>query len=70
METFARVLLAAAVGLALVGGVLLVLSKLGIGRLPGDLLVRRGHFTFYAPFGLMLLLSVLLTIFLNLFFRR
>jgi hypothetical protein len=31
---------------------------------------RKGNFTFYAPLGLMIALSILLTIALNLFGRR
>jgi hypothetical protein len=69
VEAFAKILLATAVALALIGGALLLAAKLGIGRLPGDLVVRRGHFTLYAPIGLMLLLSLVLTLALNLFRR-
>jgi predicted histidine transporter YuiF (NhaC family) len=66
-----------AVPLALVlGGVALVviglLSRAGrgsaFGRMPGDLRARRGPVTFYAPLGTSLLLSVILTVVLNLAF--
>jgi hypothetical protein len=70
VETFAKVLIATAIALALLGGALLVASKLGLGRLPGDIVVRRGNFTFYAPIGLMIALSLLLTIVLNVLIRR
>ena len=70
METVAKLLLGAALALALVGGALLAASKLGLSRLPGDIVFRRGNFTFYAPIGLMILLSLVLTIALNLFLRR
>ena len=59
-------LLAAGVALALVGGVVLVLAKLGVGGLPGDIVYRRGNFSLYVPLGLMILVSVVLTILLNL----
>lgn len=70
METVGRVLIA--IGLLLVSGgtVFLLLGRLGVTRLPGDVLVRRGNFTLYAPLGLMVLLSVLLTVVLTLFSRR
>ena len=70
METIGKVLLG--IGLALVvGGVaFLLLARLGVRRLPGDIVVRRGNFTFYAPLGLMIVLSLLLTLVLNLFSRR
>jgi Protein of unknown function (DUF2905) len=48
----------------------LVASKLGIERLPGDVVVRRGNFTLYAPIGLMTVLSLLGTLLLNLFARH
>lgn len=43
---------------------------LPLGRLPGDLLVQKGKFTFYFPIVTCLILSVLVTLALNLFFRR
>jgi hypothetical protein len=60
------------IGLLLVGVglvVMLVGRIPGLGRLPGDILIRRGNFTFYAPIATMLLLSLVLTLLLNLFRR-
>ena len=56
--------------LLVLGGIFLLLSRLGIDRLPGDLVFRRGNLTIYVPIGLMILVSVVLTILLNLFSRR
>jgi hypothetical protein len=70
MDTAGRILLLAAAALALIGAGLLLASKLGVNRLPGDLVVKRGNFTLYAPIGLMVVLSLALTIVLNLFLRR
>jgi hypothetical protein len=41
-----------------------VLITLGVpfGRLPGDIVVRRGSFTFYVPFATSVLLSLVLTL--------
>jgi hypothetical protein len=42
------------------------------GNLPGDIVVKRDNFTLYMPLGTMLLLSILLTVLLNVigrFFR-
>ena len=55
--------------LAVVGGGLLLASKLGLERLPGDIVVERDGFTLYAPIGLMIVLSIVLTIVLNLISR-
>jgi DUF2905 family protein len=70
VETFAKILLGVAATLALVGGALLLASKLGIGRLPGDVVIRRGNFTLYAPIGLMILISMVATLVLNVLLRR
>jgi hypothetical protein len=43
---------------------------MGVDRLPGDLVLRRGNFTLYFPIGLMILLSVVGTIVLNIILRR
>ena len=58
-------------GALLVVGVLLVLSgKLPwLGRLPGDIVIQRGNFSFYFPLGMCLLVSVLLSILFALFRR-
>ena len=59
-----------AVALLVLGGVLFLLGRIGVDRLPGDLVFRRGNFTLYFPIGLMILLSVVGTIVLNIVFRR
>jgi membrane protein implicated in regulation of membrane protease activity len=41
-----------------------------LGRLPGDIAVDRGNVHFYFPIVTCLVLSVVLTVLLNLFFRR
>lgn len=41
-----------------------------LGRLPGDIVVRRSNFTFYFPIVTSILLSVLLTVVLWFFQRR
>ena len=70
MESAAKILLGAAVVLALVGAALLIASRLGIERLPGDIVIKRDGFTLYAPIGLMILISLVATIVLNLIGRR
>lgn len=41
-----------------------------IGRLPGDIVVRRGNFTFYFPLVTSILISVVLTLLFWIFGRR
>jgi Protein of unknown function (DUF2905) len=72
VDVLGRSLLVLGAIIAGVGALLLVASKLGVPRLPGDIVVQRKNFTFYAPLGWMILLSVALTLILNLIgrFRR
>jgi len=49
--------------IVLVGVVLMLFDRIpGVGRLPGDIVVRRGNFTFYFPLATSLILSLLLTV--------
>ena len=41
-----------------------------LGKLPGDISIDRGNVHFYFPIATGLLLSVVLTLLLNLFFRN
>jgi hypothetical protein len=70
LEGLGKVLIGGAVVLLVLGGLFLLLGRLGVDRLPGDLVFRRGNATFYFPIGLMILISVVGTIVLNLVFRR
>ena len=70
LEGLGKLLIGAAVVLLVLGGLFVLLGRFGLDRLPGDLVFRRGNFTLYFPIGLMIILSVVGTIVLNLFFRR
>ncbi len=69
-EGLGRLLIVGALVLLVLGGLFLLLGRLGLDRLPGDLVFRRGNLTVYFPIGLMILLSVVGTIVLNLILRR
>jgi hypothetical protein len=56
-------------GLGIAGIGLLMMLGLPIGRLPGDIYVKRDGFSFYFPLTTSIVLSVLLTLALA-FFRR
>ncbi len=57
--------------LVVVGGLLWLLGRTGLplGRLPGDLRIEREGLSCYVPIATMLLLSILLTLLLNLVVR-
>ena len=66
-----RVILITGIGLSLLGLAMIVAEKIpGIGKLPGDILIRRGNFTFYFPLVTSLLISLILTLLLNWWNRR
>jgi hypothetical protein len=66
-----RLLLVLAALLALVGVALMFADRIPwLGRLPGDVVVRRGPVTFYAPIATSIVVSIVLTLLLNLFWRR
>jgi hypothetical protein len=45
------------------------LSRLGLGRLPGDIVIQRDNFTYYFPLMTCILVSVLLSVVFWLFNR-
>ena len=57
------------VGLIIAGIGLLVMLGVPVGRLPGDVTVKRGNFTFYFPLATSIVVSILLTLLLSLLRR-
>jgi hypothetical protein len=41
-----------------------LISKLGLGRLPGDIVIQRDNFTLYIPIVTSLLISIVITVLL------
>jgi hypothetical protein len=70
LEGIGKLLIGGAIVLLVLGGLFLLLGRFGLDRLPGDLVFKRGNVTVYFPIGLMILISIIGTILLNLFFRR
>jgi Protein of unknown function (DUF2905) len=65
-----RALIVLAVVIAFFGLMLILAGKGLIPRLPGDIAVERGNTRFYFPLGTSIVVSVVLTIVLNLILRR
>jgi hypothetical protein len=57
------------IGLAIAAVGLVMMLGLPIGRLPGDIVVRRDNFSFYFPLTTSIILSILLTLLFALFRR-
>jgi hypothetical protein len=69
MRDLSRILIITGVVLVVIGVAFTALPRLGIGRLPGDFVFRRGNFTFYFPLMTSVLISIALTVILWLFRR-
>ena len=70
MGQFGRVLLGVGLTLVVLGGLMLLGERLGLGRLPGDVVLKRKNVSIYLPIATSILLSLVLTLFLNLWLRR
>lgn len=70
-ESLAKLIIVFGVVLVLLGGLLLLVGKIPlIGRLPGDIYIQRGNFSFYFPLTTSILISLLLTLLFSLLSRR
>ena len=70
MAAFGKILLVAGLVLAGIGLLLMLSGKIGwIGRLPGDIVIKRENFTFYFPLATSIVISVVLTLLFWLFRR-
>ncbi len=72
MEDIGRMLLLFGIVLAVIGGVILLLGKvpgLGLGRLPGDIVIQQPGFSCFFPIATSIILSIVLTIVLNVVLR-
>ena len=71
MDSLAKMLILCGVVLALLGGLLLLSGKIPfLGRLPGDIVVRRENWSFSFPLTTSIVISIVLTLLLSLFGRR
>ena len=46
-----------------------LLGRLGLGRLPGDIVIQRGNFSFYFPLATCIIVSIVLSVVFWLFNR-
>jgi hypothetical protein len=71
LEGIGRILIIGGVLLALLGGLVLLAGRVGLplGQLPGDIRIQREGFTCFFPLATMILISVILTVLVNLISR-
>jgi len=71
LHPVARLLILGGISLIVLGLVAQVVIQLlpGLGRLPGDIVIERENFKLYIPLGTMIVLSLALSLLLNLIAR-
>lgn len=71
LHPIARLLILGGIGLVVLGLVVQVVTQLlpGLGRLPGDIVIERENFKLYVPLGTMIVVSLVLSLLLNLAVR-
>ena len=70
LDSLGRIMLIIGGGIFLLGLLMTFVGKVPfLGKLPGDIVIRRGNFTLYMPILTCILLSLLLTILLNIIVR-
>lgn len=70
MGELGRVLIILGIVLVVIGGFFLFGPRIPfLGRLPGDFLIERGRGTLYIPLATCLVLSLVISILLNIFWR-
>ncbi len=65
VEDLGKLLILTGLFLVVLGALILILSKLGnipVGKLPGDIVIKRDNFVFYFPLGTSILISLILTL--------
>ncbi len=64
MWELGRILVVLGIGLAVIGGLIMLLGRSGVplGRLPGDILYRGKNTTFYFPLATSIVISVVLSL--------
>lgn len=71
MIDIGKLLVGLGILLIVVGGVFLVSGKVPfLGRLPGDIHIQRGNWSFYFPLTTSILISLILTLLLSFLSRR
>ena len=67
MDSIAKTIISVGVVLVILGLLIGIGSKLGIGRLPGDILIKKGNFSFFFPITTSIIMSIVLSVLLKLF---
>jgi len=70
MTEIGKLFLISGIVLSVVGLIFLLGAKIpGLGRLPGDIFIKKGNVTFFFPIVTCILISIIVTLILSLFRR-
>jgi hypothetical protein len=69
LESLGKLLLLGGGLIAVTGLLLFLLGRMGLGRLPGDIFIERENISFYFPLATMIVVSIILTLIINLIRR-
>jgi len=70
-SSLGKVLILMGLVLVVIGGLVYLFGKIPyLGKLPGDIYIKKDNFTFYFPVVTMIIISLILTIIMNIFFRK
>ncbi|NLB73806.1 MAG: DUF2905 domain-containing protein [Firmicutes bacterium] len=70
-SSIGKLLMLIGVILLALGAILILIGRIpGVGRLPGDIVVKRGNFTFFFPVTTCIILSIILSLLFALFSRK
>lgn len=67
MNNIGKVLVGLGLFLSVLGIIFIVGDRFGLGRLPGDIILKRGNFTFFFPIVSSIIVSIILSIIIKLF---
>lgn len=72
LDSLFKIIIMLGIFLIIIGVVLFFLSRLGLTgfTLPGDIYIKKENFTFYFPLATSIFLSIILSVLINVFFRR
>jgi len=71
MLQIAKLLVMIGIFLILLGGIIFLFNRIPyLGKLPGDIYIKRDNFVFYFPLATCIILSILFSLVLTFVFRR
>ena len=70
LDRFAKIIILFGIILVITGIIIYFGKRIGLGSLPGDIVIRRKNMVIYIPIVTSIIISIILTIILNLLFRK